>query len=297
VHELHRFASRSEAEDEDDPRQDYITAEDTGRVRFPEMERNVPRGPEQAQTEDAAQADWGRDVMLDVTRVLRPQRQRAQDDGLFQPTERLETPGSQAPPQEIEQTDALGYGDGQVTIRSLAGTGRDPFNSYMRTAQRRLRGEQYYDAAQQYERAIARQRRNPLGHMGRGLALFGAGERASAADELQRAVGLFPDLSRVQVDVPDLLGRQTFKRRARELGITDDSLLKSLTDKPADQRDLRETFLATFMLRHAGEEERTRAYAEVLQETAEAQNDPRMKRYAERLLQRYDEAGEAEQEE
>jgi tetratricopeptide (TPR) repeat protein len=94
-----------------------------------------------------------------------------------------------------------------LTVHTLAGAGTDLFNQNMKQAQTHLRKGRYYDAAGRYELAAVADARNPLARVGMALALTGADETISAAFHLEKAIALYPDISKVRFDIEQMLGK------------------------------------------------------------------------------------------
>lgn len=121
-----------------------------------------------------------------------------------------------------EQADApavISYDDGTkaLTLNKLAGTGRDAFNAYMRAAQGKLTEGKYYKAASLFAQASLMDSRNPLAHVGRSLALLGAGEALSASQAYQEAVRLFPPTLETRLDVEEMMSLADFRKRMGQL--------------------------------------------------------------------------------
>ena len=104
---------------------------------------------------------------------------------------------------------------GRMMIHSLAGESKDMFNMQMGRAGKDLRNKQYYEAAYAYETAALQDQNNPLAKLGRGLSLLGAGESLTAAYEIERAIKLFPPLSKAQVDLPAIMGSDALEASDR----------------------------------------------------------------------------------
>lgn len=91
-------------------------------------------------------------------------------------------------------------------VRTFVGKAETPLNDILLKAESLLQIGQYYDAANQYDRAYAMSPTNPLPLIGKSYALLAAGEYASAADSLLRGLDRFPDLARFDLDLAALLG-------------------------------------------------------------------------------------------
>jgi hypothetical protein len=105
----------------------------------------------------------------------------------------------------------------QIIIHSLAGRANDLTNRAMREAGVKLMTGKYYDAAQAYAMAASANLRHPLPHVGRALALVGAGDPASAAREIQAALEVFPSLIEVRLDLSSLMNMNDLRARVTEL--------------------------------------------------------------------------------
>ena len=103
-----------------------------------------------------------------------------------------------------------------TTLVTFAGTGDDPVQRLIRTAEERLREGRYYEARAIYRRARDLDRRNPLLYLGEGHALLAAGEYYSAAQKLSRAVELFPAIAFFKLDLRKFITEHDLleKRRA-----------------------------------------------------------------------------------
>jgi hypothetical protein len=147
---------------------------------------------------------------------------------------------------------------GRIILHSLAGRGRDLANRAMEIAGKNLRAGKFYESADQFAMGAAVSPGNPLPRVGRGLALFGAGEPLSAARELQAALEIFPALMEVRLDLPSIMGAKALESRLSEL----DSRLA----RPEEGRDALLTFLACFMHYCNADVDHARAFAQELRE-------------------------------
>ncbi len=194
----------------------------------------------------------GQDTLLDMLAVLRGRSADANAPappaGSLPDVEEVLSgqPGAPAANVTVE--------NGEVVVRSLAGRSKDPANSYMRSAERELGSGQFYRASKSFESASLADPRNPLPHVGKGLALLGAGEKVAAASELKEALRGFPQLMDVRVDLGRLLPDQAAKRALEEL----DSLVAEVDDEKVDGDML---FLATWVQANLGQPARALTYA------------------------------------
>ena len=169
----------------------------------------------------------------------------------------------------------ISYDDGTkaLTLNKLAGTGRDAFNAYMRAGQSKLEEAKYYKAASLFAQASLMDSRNPLAHVGRSLALLGAGEALSASQAYQEAVNLFPPTLETRLDVEDMMPLADFRKRLGQL----DARLAKQKDPQADL-----VFLAAVLHHVAGDAKAAAKHAARLRDLA-GENDV-FKSTAERIL-------------
>jgi tetratricopeptide (TPR) repeat protein len=176
--------------------------------------------------------------------------------------------------------------NGEVVVRSLAGRSKDPANSYMRSAERELGSGQFYRASKSFESASLADPRNPLPHVGKGLALLGAGEKVAAASELKEALRGFPQLMDVRVDLGRLLPDQAARRVLQEL----DSLVADVDDEKVDGDML---FLATWVQANLGQPARALTYASRLKGIGRRRDIELYRVYARNVEEMYGRPAEA----
>lgn len=150
--------------------------------------------------------------------------------------------------------------DRNIVMHGLAGTSSNDFNVHMTRAEKKLRAGKFYDAAGDYEIAIAISPRNPLPHVGLAMALTGAGEPLSAGVYLRRAMELFPPIMETRIDIGAMMDKELIARRLA-------TLKKRLDDKTQHVEPLL-LFLEVFMARNAGDDAIVRRYVPRLQESA-----------------------------
>jgi tetratricopeptide (TPR) repeat protein len=137
------------------------------------------------------------DVFLEVMARLAEARGEAE----VQWTRTTVKRGKQEPRVEFTRGEGL-------TVRALAGEGKDLFNQNMKRAQSHLKAGRYYDAAGRYELAAVADERNPMARVGMALALTAADETISAAYHLEQAIALYPDIARVRFDLQEMLSKK-----------------------------------------------------------------------------------------
>jgi tetratricopeptide (TPR) repeat protein len=161
-----------------------------------------------------------------------------------------------------------------IVVHSLAGSGRDLFNTNMRRAEAKLTEGKFYDAAGRYELATIADPRNPLARVGMALSLMGADEPLSAAWQLRKALALFPGLVKTKIDVEALLGK---KQVAAQLEQIDTRIERGVTDQ--DKSSL--LMVKTFLARNAGRSDEARKAAT---ELLELDTDGVTRKYARYVL-------------
>jgi tetratricopeptide (TPR) repeat protein len=149
---------------------------------------------------------------------------------------------------------------GRIILHSLAGRGRDLVNRNLAEAERKLKAGKFYESAEGFEVAAALSPANPLPRLGRGLALLGAGEPLSAAQEIQAAMETFPVLMEISLDLPSIMGLTALKSRLAEL----DERLAG----PEEDRDPLLPFLACFLHQAQGDVAQAKAFAQQVKEAA-----------------------------
>jgi tetratricopeptide (TPR) repeat protein len=203
------------------------------------------------------------DVFVDVMRHLQLKRrqEKGQDTG-----DRTE---------DLAKGEKVDFGaDREVVIESLAGQKRDPLNNFMRSAEAQLRQGRFYDAAALYRRAGRQDPSNPLPQVGTGLALFAAGEPASAAEKIKSALAEFPALMETRVSAGRLLPQRALRKQLAEL---EDKLEQDAWRDDADM-----LLLASFLHRATGQTGQARAYARRLSQVSK--QDPLLKAYSQYVL-------------
>jgi len=83
---------------------------------------------------------------------------------------------------------------------------RDKFNEHVRAAEAYLKQGKYYRAADAYTLASIYKASDPLVYAGKSYALFAAGEYMSSALFLSRAIEIFPDYVRFDIDIVAMIG-------------------------------------------------------------------------------------------
>jgi hypothetical protein len=151
---------------------------------------------------------------------------------------------------------------GKIILHRLAGYGKDLVNRNLAEGERLLKAGKYYEAAEAFAVAATLGPGNPLPRVGRGLALFGAGEPLSAAREFQAAMVAFPVLMEVTLDAPGIMDAKAFQSRLEEL----DARLA----QPEEGRDVLLPFLACFLHQVQGQEAQARTFAQEVQAGSEA---------------------------
>jgi len=181
-----------------------------------------------------------------------------------------------APIQTGPVVDALveDQGGRSMVLHGLAGESKDRFNVQMALAGEQLRANQYYDAAYAYETASYQDKRNPLARIGRGLSLLGAGESLSASYEIERAVQMFPMLSRARIDLPAVMNAEVVRKQLELL----DERVKTASPEARQRLE----FLATFLYYNDQQFDKARTYAQKLIKSI--QNESLLRAYAEDVL-------------
>jgi tetratricopeptide (TPR) repeat protein len=83
---------------------------------------------------------------------------------------------------------------------------RDKFNEHVRAAEAYLKRGKYYRAADAYTLASIYKASDPLVYAGKSYALFAAGEYMSSALFLSRAIEIFPEYVRFDIDIVAMIG-------------------------------------------------------------------------------------------
>jgi tetratricopeptide (TPR) repeat protein len=215
------------------------------------------------------------DVFMDMLVTLRRDRDSRREQALVAAglaPQRAAT----APIQTGPVVDALveDQGGRSMVLHGLAGESKDRFNVQMALAGEQLRANQYYDAAYAYETASYQDKRNPLARIGRGLSLLGAGESLSASYEIERAVQMFPMLSRARIDLPAVMNAEVVRKQLELL----DERVKTASPEARQRLE----FLATFLYYNDQQFDKARTYAQKLIKSI--QNESLLRAYAEDVL-------------
>jgi hypothetical protein len=80
-----------------------------------------------------------------------------------------------------------------------------------------MKAGKFYEAAGEYETAIAMNATNPLAYVGITFASLSAGETHTAAVQLRRAMELFPPIMETRYDVPRIVAVEALKREMNRL--------------------------------------------------------------------------------
>jgi hypothetical protein len=103
------------------------------------------------------------------------------------------------------------------TYESFAAYSDDKFNKNMRAAEHYMKQGRFYRAADAYTIATVYKPDDPLGYAGKSIALFATGEYMSSALFLARAVEIFPEYTKVRVDIVGMIGdKDTVENRIAE---------------------------------------------------------------------------------
>ncbi|HUS47268.1 MAG TPA: hypothetical protein VM098_04060, partial [Phycisphaerae bacterium] len=145
---------------------------------------------------------------------------------------------------------------------SLTGLGGGLVNRHMAAADKRLKADEFYEAADMYGMALMYSPASPFPRVGRGLAFFGAGEPITAASEFLDALRSFPPLMEARLNIGRMMRRSVFDARLAEL---DSRLKEAPTDQPPDAML---PFLACFLHQNVGDEAKAKQYAKQVQQLA-----------------------------
>jgi tetratricopeptide (TPR) repeat protein len=215
------------------------------------------------------------DVFMDMLVTLRRDRDSRREQALVAAGLAPQRAAA-APIQTGPVVDALveDQGGRSMVLHGLAGESKDRFNVQMALAGEQLRANQYYDAAYAYETASYQDKRNPLARIGRGLSLLGAGESLSASYEIERAVQMFPMLSRARIDLPAVMNAEVVRKQLELL----DERVKTASPEARQRLE----FLATFLYYNDQQFDKARTYAQKLIKSI--QNESLLRAYAEDVL-------------
>lgn len=161
-----------------------------------------------------------------------------------------------------------------LVLHGLAGIGRDQFNTLMASAEKQLKEGKFYEAAEAYREAASQNPSNPLPRMGLSLALFSAGESLGSAQQLHRAVEMFPPLLTSHLEVVNVADANLIQRRL-------DFLATRLAHSQAGPEPML-YFIAAFLHANLNQTDQAKAYATKLQ--ASAGDDVILANYARFLL-------------
>ena len=214
------------------------------------------------------------DVFMDMLVTLRRDREGRKERALV--AAGLAQRAAAAPIQTVPDGGALveDQGGRSMVLHGLAGESKDHFNLQMTLAGEHLRANQYYDAAYAYETASYQDKRNPLARIGRGLSLLGAGESLSASYEIERAVQMFPMLSKARIDLPAVMNAEVVRK---QLDLLDERVK---TASPEARQRLE--FLATFLYYNDQQFDKAKTYAQKLVKSI--QNESLLRAYAQDVL-------------
>jgi hypothetical protein len=215
------------------------------------------------------------DVFMDMLVTLRRDRESRKERALVA-AGLVPQPATAAPIQAVPNGGSLVEDqDGRpMVLHGLAGESKDRFNLQMTLAGEHLRANQYYDAAYAYETASYQDKRNPLARIGRGLSLLGAGESLSASYEIERAVQMFPMLSKARIDLPAVMNAEVVRKQLELL----DERVKTASPEARQRLE----FLATFLYYNDQQFDKARTYAQKLVKSI--QNESLLRAYAEDVL-------------
>lgn len=101
---------------------------------------------------------------------------------------------------------AIGAGGAGEVYKSFAAFSDDKFNKYIRAAESYMKQGRFYRAADAYTLATAYKPNNPLGYAGKSIALFATGEYMSSSLFLARALEIFPEYAKFNVDLIGMIG-------------------------------------------------------------------------------------------
>ncbi len=150
-----------------------------------------------------------------------------------------------------------------LVYNSFVSRGGGSFDDYMARGEALLKRRNYYQAARAYEGAIGLRGTNPLGHLGQAFSLAGAGELVSAAQNLGRALTIFPEQAQTKIDLRGFFSSQEEIDRITE---------KLNTLAEAKEADASVRLLLGYIYHYSGKSDLA---GPVLQEAAElAKTDP-----------------------
>ena len=109
-------------------------------------------------------------------------------------------------PKEDDQNVKDESDEVKIKYRSFALEADDKFNQSIKLAENYVKQGRYYRAADAYSLALAYKSDDPLAYAGKSHALFAAGEYASSALFLSRAIEIFPEYAELEIDLSAMLG-------------------------------------------------------------------------------------------
>ncbi len=145
----------------------------------------------------------------------------------------------------------------KVTVRRLAGMGRNEFNLWLAEGQKLLKEGKYYSAADRFELAAIAKPTNPLARVGGGLAMLAAGEPLSAARRFRAAIEVFPPVMETRFNFAEMIDREHLMNRKKEV-----NHIVNSTPKP----HVMMAFLSTYLSFNARLPMDTKFYARKLTE-------------------------------
>jgi len=151
---------------------------------------------------------------------------------------------------------------GELIFKTLAGKSKDAYNTTMREAEKLLKDEQFYNAANRYRLAVEIAPDNPMARLGLTVALFAAGEPLSAAVQLRRVMEIFPP---AMVTTLQIVRK---KIPSETLRIRLDRVYKRLEGRKGTNVNAQLAMVATYMYRSAGENGLAERCAKKLMDTA-----------------------------
>lgn len=189
-----------------------LLGEDAGR----RLEVQTPH--EQADDYDQADEDEQLDVYEQMMRQIedleRGYEQLSADreikeieDGERQTDRPQEDSQKKFSPKGLPQTDLSARAKAILGKHStFVAFSRDKFNEHVRAAEVYLKQGKYYRAADAYTLASIYKASDPLVYAGKSYALFAAGEYMSSALFLSRAIEIFPEYVRFDIDIVAMIG-------------------------------------------------------------------------------------------
>ena len=189
-----------------------LLGEDAGR----RLEVQTPH--EQADDYDQADEDEQLDVYEQMMRQIEDLERgyeqlfadreiKETEDGEKQTDRPQEDSQKKFSPKGLPQTDLSARAKAILGKHStFVAFSRDKFNEHVRAAEVYLKQGKYYRAADAYTLASIYKASDPLVYAGKSYALFAAGEYMSSALFLSRAIEIFPDYVRFDIDIVAMIG-------------------------------------------------------------------------------------------